>query len=110
MEQWFDLKTAETIGGALGGGLAVAGVIIVSSYRLCIRKGWRKLFYAVFAFIVALCVGLLITGLIALLLKQPYHCFLIPGVVGTLLFSGLFPVMCKGFTESEMTKMQAEDM
>ena len=57
MEQWFDPKTADIISGALGGGLGVAGGVMACSYGLGIRKGWKKLFYTVFAFIIAVYVG-----------------------------------------------------
>ena len=110
MEQWFDPKTAEVLGGALGGSLGFAGVVIGCLYRLCVRKGWKELFYIVYAFIMAIYAGLFITGLIALLIKQPYHCFLIPGFIGTLLFSILFPVIRKSFIEGEMRKIQAKDL
>ena len=113
MEQWFDPKTADVISGELGGGLAIAGAIIACSYRLCIRKGWKKLFYVVFAFIIAVYVGIFITGLVALLIKQPnlvLSCFLIPGSIGTIILVILFFIMCREFTKYELRQMQAKDL
>jgi hypothetical protein len=93
--------------------LEVLGAMIGCFCPLCIRKGWRKLLNNIFILVIAISAGLLVTGIVALCVKQPHHVwfsFLFFGGLGTILFSGLFPVMRKIFTNREMMKMQAEDL
>ena len=113
MEQWFNPQTAGTIGGFLGGGLAVAGGIMACSYGIAVRKRWKKLFYAVSAAITALYVGIFITGLIALFTKQPRHVlspFLISGLIGTMFLAVIFVLLDREFTKHELKQMQAKDL
>lgn len=113
MEQWFDPKTAGILGGIIGTALGSTGALLGCSCGICVRKGWKKFIYTIFISAITVGVGLLITGLVALYVKQPYHvwyCFLLPGFVTITVFGGLFPVVRKRFIESEMIKMQAKDL
>jgi hypothetical protein len=113
MEPWFDSRTAGIIGGILGICLGIAGGIIGGSCWFCIRKRKKKLLYGMFGIVIATSFALLITGLIALLSKQPYHVwypFLLSGLLGTIIFSSLLPMIRRLFIEIEMRKMQAKDL
>jgi len=113
MEPWFDPQKAGLIGGIIGACIGGAGAIIGSTCWLFIRKGWKRLVYGMFGTVITVSVGLLVTGLIALFMKQPYHVwypFLLSGVIGTVVFSPLFLVMRRLFTVMEMRKMQAKDL
>jgi len=113
MEPWFDPQTAGKIGGIIGGCVGAAGGIIGCTCGLCIRKGYKILVYAAFILIITICLALLMTGLIALFCKQPYHVwysFLLPGLLGTIIFSIILPVVRKRFIEMEMRQMQAKDL
>ncbi len=113
MEQWFDPKTAGMLGGLIGTIIGLTGALVGCSSGICVRKGWKKPIYTIFILAITVGVGLLITGLVALYVKQPYHiwyCFMLPGFIGTIIFSSLFPVIRKRFIESEMIKMQAKDL
>jgi len=113
MEQWFGPQTAGIIGGLIGSILGLTGALIGCSCGICVRKGWKKFIYAVFALAIGGSVLLLITGLVALGIKQPYHVwypFLLSGFIGSLVFSSVLPVIRKRFIESEMRKMQAKDI
>jgi predicted cobalt transporter CbtA len=113
MEPWFDPRTAGIIGGIIGGCLGIAGGIIGGSCWFCIRKGWKKFIYGMFGLVITISFALLITGLIALLYKQPYHVwypFLLSGLLGTIIFSSLLPMIRRLFIEIEMRKMQAKDL
>ena len=113
MEQWFDSQTAGMIGGIIGSALGITGGIIGVFSTICVQKGWKKLMYTIFMLAIAMSVLLLITGIVAILCKQPYHVmfpFLFSGLLGTVLFSGLLPVIGKRFTEYELRKMQAKDL
>ena len=86
MEQWFDPQTAERIGGLIGVVVGLTGALVGCSCGICVRKGWKKPFYTIFISSIAVGVGLLVTGVIALCVKQPYHvrhCFLLPGFIVT---------------------------
>ena len=113
MEQWFDPKTAGMIGGIIGVVLGSTGALVGCSCGICVRKGWKKPMYIIFILAITVGVSLLITGLVALYVKQPYHvwyCFMLPGFITTIVLGALFPVVRKRFIESEMTKMQAKDL
>jgi len=113
MEIWFDPQTAGKIGGLIGTVLGLTGALIGCSCGICVRKGYRKLVYAIFISAIAVSILLLITGVIALCMKQPYHVwyvFVWSGVIGTAVFGGLLPVMRRRFIQSEMRKMQGEDL
>jgi hypothetical protein len=113
MEQWFDPRTAGMLGGIIGASLGILGGVIGSLCGICVQKGWKKLIYTLFMLAIAASIVLLITGVVALVCRQPYHVwylFLLPGAIGTVLFSILFPVIGKRFTEYELRKMQAKDL
>ena len=113
MEPWFDPQKAGLIGGIIGACIGGAGAIIGSTCWLFIRKGWKRLVYGMFGFVITICAGLFVTGIMALFMKQPYnvwYSFLLPGLIGTVVFSSLFPVIRKRFTENELRQMQAKDL
>jgi len=113
MEAWFDPQTAGKIGALIGCTLGSTGALMGCCCGLCVRKGWKKFALTIFTIVIAICVLLIITGIIAAANKQPYHVwysFFFPGFLGTVIFSSLFPVIRKRFTEHEMMKMQAEDL
>jgi cell shape-determining protein MreD len=113
MDPWFDSRTAGLIGGIIGTALGVTGGVIGSLCGICVQKGWKKLIYTLFIIAIAASSVLLITGIVALLCKQPYHVwypFLLPGLLGTGLFSILLSTIGKRFTEYELRKMQAKDL
>lgn len=113
MEPWFDGSTAGLVGGLIGAGLGTAGGIIGGLSGLCIRKGWKTLLCGLFVTVITLSVALLITGVIAWLSRQPYHVwyvFGLPGLIGTSVFGGLFPMIRKRFTEKELQQIQAKDI
>jgi len=113
MEPWFNEQTAGMIGGIIGGSIGGMGAIIGCLSGLCIRKGWKGLIYGMFGVCIAVSIALLMTGVVALLSKQPYHVwyvFGLPGLIGTAVFGGLFPVLRKRLTENELRQMQAKDI
>jgi hypothetical protein len=113
MEIWFDGQTAGMIGGWLGTCVGICGGIVGTIGSLCICKGWKRLFYSIYGIVILFSVILLGIGLAALAVKQPYHvwyCFLLPGGLGTLIFSGLFPFARRRIAEYELRKSQAKDL
>jgi len=113
MEQWFDEKTAGIIGVLIGGALGVIGALMGCCCNTFVRKGWKKFSLIIFTTVIAACVILIITGIIAAANEQPYHIwysFFFPGFLGTVIFSSLFPIVRKRFTESELRKLQSKDL
>ena len=113
MEQWFNPKTAGIIGAIIGCTLGSTGALMGCCCGIWVRKGWKKFALTFFTIVIAVCVLLLITGIIAAANEQPYHVwysFFFPGFIGTVIFSSLFPVVRKRFTENELRQMQAKDL
>ncbi len=113
MEQWFDPRTAGILGGIIGTVLGITGGLIGGLSTICVQRGWKKFYYTIFILAIAISTVILITGIIALVCKQPYHVwypFILSGALGTGLFSILFIVIGKRFTEYELRKMQAKDL
>ena len=113
MEQWFDQQTANMVGGLIGAILGISGGIVGSLCGICVQKGWKKLLYSAFILVIAASVVLLIIGITAFICKQPkyvWYPFVLPGALGTGLFSVLLPMIGKRFTEYELRKMQAKDL
>ena len=113
MEQWFDERTAGMVGGIIGAVIGITGGVIGSLSGIFVQKGWKKFYYTVHILVIALSAVILITGIVALVCRQPYHVwypFILSGGLGTGLFSILFPVIGKRFTEYELRKMQAKDL
>jgi hypothetical protein len=113
MPEWFDPQTAGRIGGTIGTVIGLMGAFVGVTCGHCIRKGWKIFVYTSFILPIIAGVILLITGIVALVGKQPYHvwyCFLLPGLIMVVVFSGIFPVALRGFREREIKQMQAKDL
>ena len=113
MDPWFDQQTAGMIGAIIGCTLGTTGALMGCCCGICVRKGWKKFALAFFTIVIAACVMLIITGIIAAANDQPYHVwysFFFPGFIGTAIFASLFPVIRKRFTEAELKQMQAKDL
>ena len=113
MEAWFNPQTAGMLGGIIGTVIGLTGGLVGCSCGICVRKGWKKPIYTIFISSIAIGIGLFVTGLAALCVKQPYHvwyAFLLPGFLTTIIFSSILPVIRNRFIQYEMMKMQAEDL
>ncbi len=113
MEPWFDNQTAGMIGGIIGTGIGILGALIGCSGWFFVSKGWKKPVYAMFISVIAISSASLVTGIVALCVKQPYHVwyvFLLFGVIDIIVF-GVFLLMARNlFMAREMKKMQAADL
>ncbi len=113
MEPWFDNQTAGMIGRIIGAGIGILGALIGCSCGICVSKGWKKPVYAMFILGIAISGALLVTGIVALCVKQPYHVwygFLLFGLIDIIVF-GVFLLVARNlFMAREMKKMQAADL
>ncbi|MEO1008147.1 MAG: hypothetical protein AAFX79_06250 [Planctomycetota bacterium] len=110
---WFDEQTAGIVGaiigvvlgagfGGLGGGI---GGPLAAAGRA------RTLVLGVFAAGILMGLGLAATGLLALVLEQPWHVwfvFLMPGITSTLIFGILLPVIRKRYDEADQRRVDAQ--
>jgi len=65
MDPWFDPQTAGKIGAIIGVVLGSTGALMGCCCGVCVRKGWKKFALAIFTIVIAICVLLIITGIIA---------------------------------------------
>ena len=113
MEAWFDQQTAGIIGGIIGCVGGGFGALIGCTSNHCVTRGKKKLMYGIFGAGISISVVFLVTGLITLLVKQPYHVwypFLLSGFVLTIVFGAFLPVMRNRFIQNELRQMAAKDL
>ncbi|MFO0851749.1 MAG: hypothetical protein U0871_24770 [Gemmataceae bacterium] len=113
-EPWFSEQMAGLVGGLGGGGLGSLAGCYGGLAGWLAPKGKAKGFvFAVHWAFLLLGVAALAVAVTALAVGQPYHVwyvFLLPGLLFTLLFGLLFPVIRQRYREAEERRMTAEDM
>ena len=113
MKQWFDAKTAGLFSAIFVGFIGTAAALMGSYCKSCVGKVWKKHALIFFTVALAVSVGMIITGIVAGAFKQPYYIilsFMVPGILGAIFFSCLFPIVQKRFKEDEIRQMQAKDL
>lgn len=110
-EPWFDVITWSwvpgTILGTLGGIMGGIGGTLASSGKA------RTFVITTWCFFLICAVVMLILGIVALSSGQPYgvwYGLILPGVMGTIVFGGLLPVLRIRYREAELRKMSAKDI
>jgi hypothetical protein len=114
MSAWLTIHEANHIAGVMGGLIgALAGGVGGPMMGILAPKGKAKGLVVGFQlFWIAVGVGLLITGVVALMLGQPGyvgHPFLLVGFITTAVVGGLFPVTLLRYREAEKRKLDAEE-
>jgi len=113
-EPWFDLNTQIWLGSGLGGFGGLWGSALGVMGGLLIPKGKGKsLVFGLLFLGLAVGVGSLATGLVALLSGQPYAVWypLLLGSVPLTLLSSIFVFVARHrYRQVELRKMQAEEM
>lgn len=112
---WWSPGAAGAVGGGLGafvGGIGggVGGPMAGVWARRGKHRGLVMGFFAAFAGLGYL---LLLGGLTALIMGQPYHvwyCLLLPGAIAAPLFSILLPRVRTAYQEAERNKLEAEEL
>lgn len=115
MDPWFTEQMAGAVGGIGGGAIGVlfGGVGGTLGGMLAPRGACKRLVLGYFIGWGAIGVALLVTGVVALALSQPYHVyfpFLMMGVLVTVLSAGLTPVLNKRYREAEERRLDAEQL
>ncbi|MGI5881237.1 MAG: hypothetical protein ACOX6L_11790 [Syntrophomonadaceae bacterium] len=112
MEVWFSENVASVLGavfGGMGGLLGAFGAFIA----IVSPKGkFRKLVLATTIIIICIGAGLLITGIYALLSKQPYFVWYPFVLIGAIIILVLLPnyfFIKRRYTQIELKKMGLQD-
>lgn len=110
-EPWFDANQYAWIPGTV---LGVVGGVLGSAIGVLAPQGkCRGLVMGLIGVVMAAGVLLLIAGVAALLLKQPYgvwYGLLLPGLMIPLLLGFLLPVVRRRYQEAELRKSAARDL
>lgn len=112
MDPWFDSQTAGLIGTIIGVGLGAGfgGIGGGVGGPLAGMGKAKGLVLGIFAAGLLIGLGLAITGVVALVMSQPYHVwfvFLMPGVAATLIFGFLLPVIRAQYARADQRKVDA---
>ncbi|GAB4551890.1 MAG: hypothetical protein Tsb0013_14060 [Phycisphaerales bacterium] len=115
MEPWFNEQVAGVVGGIAGAAVGVffGGVGGPLAGTLAPRGKCKGLVLGYFIAWGVVGVALLVTGIVALAMSQPYHVyfpFLLLGFVTAVLSAGLTPVLNKRYREAEERRMDAEHL
>ena len=91
---WFDAQTAGVLGGIFGGVMGVCGGVIGIMSGVFGRDGkYRKVVLTLAVVLVAIGVFLLPIGLVAVLMRQPFHVWypiILTGGIGITVFLPLY--------------------
>lgn len=114
MTQWWTPETGTYIGAFGGAGLGLLGAIVgpLCGYLVPRNRG-RGLVLGLLGFLALVGVGLLVTGIAALVDRQPYHVWYpltLMGFIGTVVGTSLFFAMRLRYRTMEQRKMDAELM
>jgi len=111
-EPWFSPEFGNNLGAYAGSGIGILGGIVGSLCGVLVPKGKGKhiLLPLMLAFAV-LGVLLLLTGIVAMVLSQPfnvYFTFLLIGFILATVFGTLTPVMRKLYRVAEERQLEAD--
>jgi MFS family permease len=109
-EPWFDINVGAWLGGAVGIFGGVMGSLIGT---LAPRGRARGLVLGLMWIAIVACGLMLVAGITAWFLGQPYAVWYglgLCGLIGTIVFSSLMPVVYARYREAEMRKSQAKDL
>jgi len=115
VEPWFDPQRFGSLYGGIGGAaLGLLGAFFGSFGSKAAQSGrHRGLVLGGMTAIALVCLLSLFAGITALLLGQPYgiwYPFGIIGLIGTVVFFGLLPVMRKRYADAETRRLDAASL
>lgn len=109
VQPWWDEETAGYLGGLVGGSVGLLG----AAYGITAGLGVARRFVLMSTLILA-CVGVavLLAGLIAMGIGQPYHVYFLPLLIGGIMasvFGFNYPVIKRRNEQMELQRMSAQD-
>ena len=113
-DAWWTGEQAGWIGGIGGSALGILGGLIGTVCGVLAPRGKGRLFVlGTMSAVVIISFTILIVGLVALLIGQPYMvwypCLLI-GVLGVVIFGGLIPVIRGVYRQAEQRQLEAQSL
>jgi hypothetical protein len=112
--EWFDGRTAGLFGGLLGTGIGCyAGLFSILYMLLVPRRKGRRLLISMLLVLPAIGTAMLLLGISALCLSQPYHVwypFVLCGVLSVIVWIFPYREMVAKYKEFDQRKMQALDV
>jgi hypothetical protein len=114
MTEWWTSSQGGWIGGLGGSGIGLLGALLGCLAGICAPRGKLKgLVLGLAGGLVALGLVCLVTGIAALILRQPYHVWYplaLAGFILTFVCGGLLPVLLLRYRQAEARRMQAQDL
>ncbi|MCL2640402.1 MAG: hypothetical protein FWD53_06125 [Phycisphaerales bacterium] len=112
MTPWWSEQTATMIGAFGGAAIGILGGIVGTLGGIMVPRGkGKRLVYGSVAFLGIIGLPLLILGLVALVVGQPYAVWFSPlmaGVVCVACVSFVFPGIARGYRLAENNRLAAE--
>ena len=114
MTEWWSAQQSGLIGGLAGAVFGILGGTVGALVGIFAPKGiGRKPLLIALTIILIKSVGVLITGIVAVLQHQPYHVYyplLLIGLISTGIFASLYPVIRNRFRQADQRKLDAESL
>lgn len=113
MTEWWSAQQAGIIGAIGGSAVGIVGALIGSMSFLVARGKAKPLFLSVFGVMIAVGVIALCVGVVALIQRQPYHVWYplgLGGLVCSVIFGGLLPVIMMRYKAAESRRFEAEQL
>ena len=110
---WTDQQTG-LFGGIAGSALGILGGLFGAITGICTPRGKCKgLVYGLSALMIGAGIIALISGVAALLMRQPYAVYyplILIGVICTAVIGGLMPVIRRRYREADNRRLEAEEL
>ena len=113
-DAWWSTQQTVWIGALGGSALGIMGGLIGTLAGIFAPRGkGRALILGLMGVVFIVCVGILILGVVALILVQPYAvwypCLLI-GFIGTVVVGSLIPVVHMAYRQAEQRQLDAQSL
>ncbi len=114
MTAWWTPETSNMIGAFGGAGVGILGGILGTAIGVLAPKGiGRSVVLGMQMAVAGLGAGCLVTGIVAVVIGQPYtvwYPLVLIGFVATAVLGGLIPVTRNAYRHAEQRKLDAQEM
>ncbi len=113
MEPWWTVQQTGLIGGIGGAAIGMVGALVGSLSFLIVRGKGKPFMVGLFGVMIAVGVALLGVTIVAMVKSQPRHVWyplMLGGILSTVLFGSLLPVVLIRYRAAETRRMEAEQL